>query len=132
MLEQTNTVPLATGDCPPGPRRRPLALVLKESVPQCDVSVVFPCPDEAGSVGLCVLDARVRLNAAGINGEVVVCDNCSQDESAEVAAEAVARVVNESRPGYGRSLAAGIVAATDKYIIMADADGSYDLDAVEP
>ncbi len=114
------------------PRSRGLPVLVQAVRPGCDVSVVFPCRDEAASVGFCVLDARIRVEQAGLNGEVVVCDNASVDGSAEVAAEAGAVVVREERPGYGRSLAAGITAARGKYIIMADADGSYDLGAVKP
>ncbi|SRR5581483_3714165 len=80
---------------------------------------------------MCVLDARVRLEKAGIDGEVVVCDNASRDASPQVAAAAGARVVTEQRAGYGRALAAGIAAARGKHIVMADADGSYDLGAVQ-
>jgi hypothetical protein len=117
---------------PNDPRRRGAMLRLANSPPECDVSVVLPCRDEAASVGFCVLDARIRLEQAGLDGEVVVCDNDSSDASAEVAAEAGAVVVHEKRPGYGRSLAAGITAARGRCIIMADADGSYDLGAVKP
>jgi glycosyltransferase involved in cell wall biosynthesis len=98
----------------------------------CDVSIVFPCRNEEGSVGFCVLDARIRLEQAGLQGEVIVCDNASTDDSARVAAEAGALVVKEERAGYGRSLTAAISAARGTYIIMADADGSYDLGAVQP
>ena len=132
MLEQARPLPAFATGASADPRRRQLALVLEQSLPECDVSVVFPCRDEENSVGMCVLDARVRLEAAGIDGEVVVCDNGSEDASAEVAREAGARVVAEGRPGYGRSLATGIAAARGRYIIMADADASYDLGAVEP
>src|SRR5690242_8166426 len=110
MLDQTESAAVAAAEYVLDPRRRPLSLVLEQAVPRCDVSVVFPCRDESRSVGLCVLDARVRLQAAGVDGEVVVCDNGSQDGSADVAADAGARVVREARPGYGRSLAAGIAA----------------------
>ena len=81
---------------------------------------------------MCVLDARARLGAAGIDGEVIVCDNGSTDESPTCAHDAGAVLVEEERPGYGRALIAGINAARGKYVIMADADGSYDLGAVEP
>ncbi|HLY67846.1 MAG TPA: glycosyltransferase family 2 protein, partial [Chloroflexota bacterium] len=112
------------------PRHR--GLTLAPSAGECDVTVVFPCRDEASSVGFCVLDARVRLEKAGLDGEVVVCDNGSMDGSAVVAADAGAVVVQEKLAGYGRSLAAGIAAARGRYVIMADSDGSYDLGAVEP
>lgn len=91
------------------------------------VSVVLPCLNEAESVGRCVREAIATLAAAGLPGEVVVVDNGSSDTSAEIAAEAGARVVKESRPGYGSALRAGIAAATGDIVVMADADVSYDL-----
>jgi hypothetical protein len=72
------------------------------------------------------------MDAASVDAEVVVCDNASIDDSARLAEEAGARVVAESRPGYGRALRAGIDAARGKYIIMLDADGSYDLGTIRP
>ena len=96
----------------------------------CEVSVVLPCLDEALSVGTCVLEARRQLAEADVGGEIVVCDNGSHDESPALAAAAGARVVRETHPGYGAALATGIAAAHGDYIVMADADGSYDLSAV--
>jgi len=98
----------------------------------CEVSVVFPCLNEAPVVGECVQDARTRLAAAGIAGEVIVCDNGSSDGSDAVAARAGARVVHEGGRGYGSTLRTGIRAAQGEYIVMLDADGSYDLGAIEP
>ena len=91
------------------------------------VSVVLPCYNEEESVGLCVEEALDTMRAAGIDGEVVVVDNNCTDDSAAVALRAGARVVAESRPGYGSALRAGFSAARCDIIIMADADFTYDL-----
>ena len=92
-----------------------------------DVSVVLPCLNEEGSVGLCVNEAQEALAAAGIRGEVVVVDNGSTDASAEVAMASGGRVVEEARPGYGSALLAGFGASRGEVVVMADADFTYDL-----
>jgi len=96
----------------------------------CEVSIVFPCLNEAAVVGECVQDARVHLAEAGIAGEIIVCDNGSTDGSELVAASAGARLVHEPVRGYGSALRTGIRAAQGEYIVVLDADGSYDLAAV--
>src|SRR5688572_7289184 len=70
------------------------------------------------------------MRDAGIAGEVVVADNASEDRSAELAAAAGARVVHESRRGYGSAYLAGFAAARGTYIVMADADQTYDLNEI--
>ncbi len=96
----------------------------------CEVSIVFPCLDEALGVGDCVRDAIAQLARAGIAGEVIVCDNGSLDGSDTQAARSGARVVYEPSRGYGSALRTGIRSAQGDYIVMLDADGSYDLNAV--
>ena len=91
------------------------------------VSVVFPCLNEELSVGACVDEAYAALNLAGLRGEVVVVDNNSTDDSAQVARLSGARVVSESKRGYGSALISGIASANAPLVIMADADMSYDL-----
>ncbi|HEY0594045.1 MAG TPA: glycosyltransferase family 2 protein [Thermoanaerobaculia bacterium] len=92
-----------------------------------EVSVVLPCLNEADTVGICVRKARNALEAAGIDGEVIVADNGSGDDSARVAAGEGARVVRVSEKGYGNALMGGIGASRGRFVIMADADDSYDL-----
>jgi glycosyltransferase involved in cell wall biosynthesis len=96
----------------------------------CEVSIVFPCLNEASGVAECVQDAIAHLEMAGISGEVIVCDNGSSDGSELRAASAGARVVHEPDRGYGSALRTGIRAARGEYIVMLDADGSYDLSAI--
>jgi glycosyltransferase involved in cell wall biosynthesis len=91
-----------------------------------EVSVVIPCLNEAESIESCVLAARTALADGGYDGEVVVVDNGSTDGSGEFAAAAGARVVDEPRRGYGNAYLAGLGAARGEYIVMLDADMTYD------
>jgi glycosyltransferase involved in cell wall biosynthesis len=90
------------------------------------VSVVIPCLNEEENIERCVRTALEVLREAGIPGEVVVADNASEDGSAELAAAAGARVVHEPRRGYGSAYLAGFAAARGRYIVMGDADLTYD------
>jgi glycosyltransferase involved in cell wall biosynthesis len=94
------------------------------------VSVVIPCLNEAKSIGICVGKAIEAFRAAGLRGEVVVADNGSTDGSIEIAEKSGARVVAVSQRGYGAALRAGIAAARGAFIIMGDADDSYDFSEV--
>ena len=91
-----------------------------------EVSVVMPCLNEVRTVGTCVTKALETLAAYGISGEVIVADNGSVDGSPEIAAELGARVVIVRQRGYGSALLGGIQAAQGRYVIMGDADASYD------
>jgi glycosyltransferase involved in cell wall biosynthesis len=90
------------------------------------LSVVIPCLNEAANIERCVSWARTTMAEHGIDGEVVVADNDSDDDSAALAIEAGARVVHERRRGYGNAYMAGFGAARGRYILMADADLTYD------
>jgi len=92
----------------------------------------MPCLNEAATVAACVHKARAFLQRAGIDGEVVVADNGSTDESRTLAANAGARVISVAERGYGAALNAGIAGARGRYIIMGDADDSYDFSRLEP
>jgi glycosyltransferase involved in cell wall biosynthesis len=94
------------------------------------VSVVIPCLNEEGTIETCVRAARAVLDQNGIDGEVVVADNASEDRSAELAREAGAVVVHEPRRGYGSAYLAGLAAARGRFIVMADADLTYDFDEI--
>ena len=91
-----------------------------------ELTVLMPCLNEAQTVGRCVAKARAYLERTGIAGEVLVADNGSTDGSREIAAAAGARVVPVGRKGYGAALTGGIQAARGRYVIMGDADDSYD------
>jgi glycosyltransferase involved in cell wall biosynthesis len=94
--------------------------------PQQLLSVVIPCLNEAENIELCVALALAVMADAGITGEVIVADNDSEDGSAELAASAGAHVVHEPLRGYGSAYRAGFAAARGEYIVMADADLTYD------
>jgi glycosyltransferase involved in cell wall biosynthesis len=91
-----------------------------------EVSVVIPCLNEAGTIEECVLRARGALEVNGIDGEVIVADNDSEDGSAALAEAAGARVIHEPERGYGSAYLAGLGAARGAYVVMADADLTYD------
>src|SRR5436309_6828682 len=95
-----------------------------------EVSVVIPCLNEANSLAYCVDKARKALQEAGLSGEVVVADNGSTDGSIELAEKLGARLIRVEQRGYGAALRAGIAAARGPFIVMGDADDSYDFSDV--
>jgi Glycosyl transferase family 2 len=97
---------------------------------RASVSVVIPCLNEAENIEICVTRALAVLAQHDIPGEVVVADNASEDGSPELAAKAGARVIHEPRRGYGSAYLAGLGAATGDYIVMLDADLTYDFDDI--
>ncbi len=99
---------------------------------EIEVSVVMPCLNEAETVGVCIEKARRALAELGVAGEVVVADNGSTDGSQEIAERMGARVVRVEARGYGSALMGGIAAARGRYVIMGDADNSYDFSALAP
>jgi glycosyltransferase involved in cell wall biosynthesis len=94
------------------------------------VSVVIPCLNEAENIERCVTAALGALRDAAIDGEVLVVDNASEDDSAALAVAAGALVVLEPRRGYGSAYLAGFAAARGEYIVMADADLTYDFNEI--
>jgi glycosyltransferase involved in cell wall biosynthesis len=94
------------------------------------VSVVIPCLNEAENIVECVTRSLEVLDESGLSGEVIVADNGSADGSAELAEEAGATVVREPRRGYGRAYLAGFAASRGDYIVMVDADLTYDFEEI--
>lgn len=97
-----------------------------------ELSIVMPCLNEAKTVGHCVEKALECIKRNGIMGEIVVADNGSTDGSVEIAESAGARVVHVKDKGYGAALSGGISAARGEYIIMGDADDSYNFAEIMP
>jgi glycosyltransferase involved in cell wall biosynthesis len=91
-----------------------------------EVSIVMPCLNEADTLATCVEKAQRALREGGIEGEIVVADNGSSDGSQEIARSAGARLVDVTAKGYGSALMGGIAAARGRFVVMGDADDSYD------
>lgn len=100
--------------------------------PECEVSVVMPCLNEAETVAVCVRKAVGFFEREKISGEVIVADNGSTDGSPELATKEGARVVHVPEKGYGSALLGGIRESRGKYIIMGDSDDSYDFTKLMP
>ena len=91
-----------------------------------EVSIVIPCLNEAETIAICIDKALQGLQEQGLDGEVIVADNGSSDGSPTIAVAHGARVVQIIQKGYGSALRGGIVEARGRYVIMGDADDSYD------
>ena len=94
--------------------------------PTLELTVVMPCLNEVRTVAGCISEATEAMESAGIHGEVVIADNGSTDGSQALATKFGARVVPVGEKGYGHALRGGIAAARGRFIVMGDADGSYD------
>jgi glycosyltransferase involved in cell wall biosynthesis len=92
----------------------------------CELTILMPCLNEAETVARCITKARAFLIRSGIVGEVLVADNGSTDDSPRIAEGLGARIMHVTEKGYGSALRAGIRAARGRYVIMGDADDSYD------
>lgn len=91
-----------------------------------ELSIVMPCLNEAETLAICIKKANSFFDANGIDGEIIIADNGSTDGSQDIASELGAKVVSITKKGYGNALKGGIENATGTYIIMGDADDSYD------
>jgi glycosyltransferase involved in cell wall biosynthesis len=112
------------------PKMEPSYMSAPATTAGFDVSVVIPCLNEAKSLAFCIDKARKSFEAGGLRGEVVVADNGSTDGSIELAEMHGARVVHVPQRGYGAALKAGIIASRGRFIVMGDADDSYDFGEV--
>ncbi|MDQ2855488.1 MAG: glycosyltransferase [Acidobacteriota bacterium] len=99
---------------------------------EIEVSVVMPCLNEAETLATCIEKAQKSLRELNVSGEIVIADNGSTDGSQEIARSLGAHVVNVSAKGYGNALMGGIAAAEGKYVIMGDADDSYEFSSLGP
>ena len=99
---------------------------------QVELTVLMPCLDEAETLELCIQKALTFMKEHDISGEVLIADNGSTDGSQQIAKKAGARVVKVSERGYGAALIGGLEAAQGKYVIMGDADDSYDFSNLMP
>jgi glycosyltransferase involved in cell wall biosynthesis len=97
-----------------------------------EVSIVMPCLNEAETLAKCIRHAQSAIAKGGLAAEVIVADNGSSDGSQQIAKDLGARVVDVSRKGYGSALIGGIDAAQGRFIVMGDADDSYDFEAIGP
>ncbi len=100
--------------------------------PPLEVSFVLPCLDEARTLEGCIRAARRCIEDNGLRGEILVADNGSRDGSPEIARRCGARVVEVPERGYGNALTVGFAAARGRFLIMGDADGSYDFSECMP
>src|SRR6266487_4075791 len=91
-----------------------------------DLSIVMPCLNEAETLGGCIEKARLGIERSGVRGEILVADNGSEDDSVQIAEKLGARVIHVKKKGYGNASRGGIQAASGKWIVMGDADESYD------
>lgn len=101
------------------------------SAKELELTILMPCLNEAETLAVCIGKAKAFLGKAGISGEVLIADNGSTDGSQDIAAAIGARVVPVAEKGYGAALLGGIAAAKGRFIIMGDADDSYDFGALE-
>src|SRR5215469_5784981 len=100
--------------------------------PEPELSIVIPCLDEAATIGTCIDKALGFLEGAGVRGEVIVADNGSTDSSVQIVERSRARLVRVASRGYGSALRAGVAASQGRYVIMGDADDSYDFSDLQP
>jgi len=105
---------------------------IKSDGPRIELSILMPCLNEAETLATCIKKAQKALDDLNVDGEIVIADNGSTDGSPEIAASLGARVIHVAEKGYGSALLGGIKAARGKYIIMGDADDSYDFTNLGP
>lgn len=96
-----------------------------------ELTVLMPCLNEEKTIESCIAEAKKFIASSGINAEILVADNGSEDLSVKIAEENGARVVKISEKGYGNALRGGFAEAAGKYIIMGDCDESYDFEHLE-
>lgn len=99
---------------------------------ELELTILMPCLNEQRTIGTCIEKAQSFLKSRGISGEVLIADNGSTDGSVQLARSFGARIISVARKGYGSALAEGIEAARGRFVIMGDADDSYDFTDLDP
>lgn len=107
-------------------------LLVGERTDELELTILMPCLNEAETLATCIAKAQSFLARTGIAGEVLVADNGSTDGSPGLAQAGGARVARVHERGYGAALRAGIAAARGRFVIMGDADDSYDFSRLDP
>lgn len=97
-----------------------------------ELTILMPCLNEEKTVVSCIDEAKKFIRKSGVDAEILIADNGSDDNSVKLAEENGARVVKAAQKGYGNALRGGIDACESEYIIMGDCDGSYDFENLEP
>ncbi len=97
-----------------------------------EITILMPCLNEEGTIGICIEKARSFLEKSKTSGEILIADNGSNDASVKIAREKSARVITVAPRGYGSALVAGSKAAKGRYVIIGDCDDSYDFEQLEP
>jgi glycosyltransferase involved in cell wall biosynthesis len=103
----------------------------EENLGEIELTILMPCLNEAETLGICITKAQEYLARSKVHGEVLVADNGSTDASVQIAKEMVAHVVHVPIRGYGSALRHGIEAARGRFVVMGDADNSYDFSSLE-
>src|SRR5262247_3282787 len=103
--------------------------LVEHSAPE--LTVLMPCLNEAQTIGVCIRKARACIDRLRLNAEIVIADNGSTDGSQEIAEREGARVVAVPERGYGAALYHGVLGSRGRYIIMGDADDSYDFSRLD-
>jgi glycosyltransferase involved in cell wall biosynthesis len=108
-----------------------VAAIAASKADELELTILMPCLNEAETIAVCIGKAQGFLRKAKISGEVLIADNGSTDGSQQIAADLGARVVPVSQKGYGAALLGGIAAARGRYVVMGDADDSYDFSELD-
>src|SRR6185295_1973589 len=111
---------------------QPISVEVRIQEPEVELSILMPCLNESETLETCIRKAQKSLRDLNVSGEVIVADNGSTDGSQAIAEQLDARVVHVAEKGYGSALRGGIQAARGRYIIMGDADDSYDFTNLGP
>ena len=112
-------------------RKKCLCDIIISQVMECELTIVMPCLNEVETLPACIRKARSFLEGYGISGEIIIADNGSTDGSTSIAEAHGARVIHVPARGYGAALMGGIEAARGCYVVMGDADDSYDFASLE-